>query len=165
MPSGNKPLPEPTAQATSRYLSQCWPRSVSPYGVTRPQWVKPLQTYFRDKFVQEKASKNVVCKISSIFFRPQSCLQWGHHEHSHLLIFSYVKMSSYSQDYSHIADNNFSTFFSVRICLTLSTWRGWSSTMWETWLNCTTSLQCKTSSGKECFIPTVRMKSLCALTH
>ena len=28
MPSGNKPLPE-----------QCWPRSVSANGVTRPQWV------------------------------------------------------------------------------------------------------------------------------
>ena len=26
-------------QATSQYLSQRWPRSVSPYGVTRPQWV------------------------------------------------------------------------------------------------------------------------------
>ena len=26
-------------QATSHYLSQCWPRSKSPYGVTRPQWV------------------------------------------------------------------------------------------------------------------------------
>ena len=27
-------------QATSHYLSQCWPRSLSPYGVTRPHWVK-----------------------------------------------------------------------------------------------------------------------------
>ena len=27
-------------QATSHYLSQCWPRSPSPYDVTRPQWVK-----------------------------------------------------------------------------------------------------------------------------
>ena len=27
-------------QATSHYLSQCWPRSLSPYGITRPQWVK-----------------------------------------------------------------------------------------------------------------------------
>ena len=27
-------------QATSHYLSQCWPRSLSPSGVTRPQWVK-----------------------------------------------------------------------------------------------------------------------------
>ena len=26
-------------QATSHYLSQCWSRSMSPYGVTRPQWV------------------------------------------------------------------------------------------------------------------------------
>ena len=31
-------------QATSHYLSQCWPRSFSPYGVTRPQLVKLLNT-------------------------------------------------------------------------------------------------------------------------
>ena len=30
-------------QATSHYLSQCWPRSLSPYGITRPQWVKTIQ--------------------------------------------------------------------------------------------------------------------------
>ena len=29
-------------QATSYYLSQCWPRSMSPNGVTRPQWVNSL---------------------------------------------------------------------------------------------------------------------------
>ena len=28
-------------QATSHYLNQCWPGSLPPYGVTRPQWVKP----------------------------------------------------------------------------------------------------------------------------
>ena len=27
-------------EATSHYLSQCWPISMSPYDVTRPQWVK-----------------------------------------------------------------------------------------------------------------------------
>ena len=27
-------------QATSHYLNQCWPRSLSLYGITRPQWVK-----------------------------------------------------------------------------------------------------------------------------
>ena len=32
-------------QATSHYLSQCWPRSVSPYGVTRPQWVNYMTGY------------------------------------------------------------------------------------------------------------------------
>ena len=26
-------------QATSHYLSHCWPRSMSPYCITRPQWV------------------------------------------------------------------------------------------------------------------------------
>ena len=31
-------------QSTSHYPSQCWPRSMSPYGVTRPQWVKSLKT-------------------------------------------------------------------------------------------------------------------------
>ena len=36
-------------QATSHYLSQCWPKSVSPYGVTRPQWVKYklYQTWYK----------------------------------------------------------------------------------------------------------------------
>ena len=27
------------SQATSHYLSQCWHRSLWPYGITRPQWV------------------------------------------------------------------------------------------------------------------------------
>ena len=30
-------------QATSHYVSQCWLRSLSPYGVVRPQWVKWVQ--------------------------------------------------------------------------------------------------------------------------
>ena len=29
-------------QATSHYLNQCWPRSPTPYGVTRPQWVNAM---------------------------------------------------------------------------------------------------------------------------
>ena len=39
-------------QATSHYLSQCWPRSMSPYGVTRPQWVEaPLcQSWYKTIF-------------------------------------------------------------------------------------------------------------------
>ena len=38
-------------QATSHYLGQCWPRSLPPYGVTRPQWVKKckLQTHVMEK--------------------------------------------------------------------------------------------------------------------
>ena len=33
-------------QATSHYLSQCWPRSLSPNGVTRPQWVKIILIFY-----------------------------------------------------------------------------------------------------------------------
>ena len=44
-------------QATSHYLSQCWPRSLSPYGVTRPElanrltdeWVFRKQVYPLEK--------------------------------------------------------------------------------------------------------------------
>ena len=41
-------------QATSHYLSQCWPRFMSPYGVTRPQWVKisfPLNLNYNEKII------------------------------------------------------------------------------------------------------------------
>ena len=30
-------------QATCHYLSQCWPRSMSPYCITKPQWVNSLR--------------------------------------------------------------------------------------------------------------------------
>ena len=32
-------------QATSHYLSQCWPSSLAPYGVARPQWVNDIMIY------------------------------------------------------------------------------------------------------------------------
>ena len=32
-------------QATSHYLNQCWSSSMSPYGVTRPQWVKRFMSH------------------------------------------------------------------------------------------------------------------------
>ena len=32
-------------QATSHYLNQCWPRSPTPYGITRPQWIN-ISKYF-----------------------------------------------------------------------------------------------------------------------
>ena len=49
-------------QATSHYLSQCWPSLMSPYGVTRPQWVNwtnagslaigPLRTNFSAIYIK-----------------------------------------------------------------------------------------------------------------
>ena len=32
-------------QARTHYLSQCWPSSMSSYGVTRPQWVKSYKAH------------------------------------------------------------------------------------------------------------------------
>ena len=34
-------------QATSHYLSQCWPRSLLPYGVTRPHWINLKLVIFK----------------------------------------------------------------------------------------------------------------------
>ena len=38
-------------QATSHYLCQCWPSSMSSYGVTRPQWVKVANMHHLYKIV------------------------------------------------------------------------------------------------------------------
>ena len=47
-------------QATSHYLSQRWPRSLSPYGVTRPQWVKCILTALRNPTMEMRWSSNHV---------------------------------------------------------------------------------------------------------
>ena len=49
-------------QATSHYLSQCWPRSLLPYGVTRPQWVKFFKKIF--KSILRLESFDIFIKIS-----------------------------------------------------------------------------------------------------
>ena len=49
-------------QATSHYLSQCWPRSMASYSVTRPQWVKGAFTFYT---------------ISWILFNRRPNLQWS----------------------------------------------------------------------------------------
>ena len=41
-------------QAARHYLSQCWPWSMSPYGVTRPQWLKQGLVLNR---IQQKVKK------------------------------------------------------------------------------------------------------------
>ena len=38
-------------QASSHYLSQCWPKCMSPYGITRPQWVNRSGLEFIFSFV------------------------------------------------------------------------------------------------------------------
>ena len=38
-------------QATSHYLSQCWPRSLPPNGITRPQWVNKHNHELPKKYI------------------------------------------------------------------------------------------------------------------
>ena len=45
-------------QATSHYLIQCCPRSLSPYGVTRPQWANQCVLHFWSKFGDFTSSLN-----------------------------------------------------------------------------------------------------------
>ena len=48
-------------QAKSHYLSQCWPRSVSRYGVSRPQWVNILIVQiFSHSFVENLNSPLII---------------------------------------------------------------------------------------------------------
>ena len=56
-------------QATSHYLSQWWPRSLSPYGVTRPQWVKEMNeraSPFVCEYLEWMGGQ-AVCRISFFF--------------------------------------------------------------------------------------------------
>ena len=45
-------------QATGDCLSQCWPRSMSPNGVTRPQWVK---------WVVSDVAVNTLCDFEDLY--------------------------------------------------------------------------------------------------
>ena len=55
-------------QATSHYLSQRWPRSLSPYGLTRPQWVKKQYYGFYSKEDQRTSIENYlrICSFMKI---------------------------------------------------------------------------------------------------
>ena len=63
-------------QATSHYLNQCWPRSVLPYGIIKPQvtphvcWnlIKTIWKYFR--------IGNVSCGV--LYFGEQLSIIWWH---------------------------------------------------------------------------------------
>ena len=60
-------------QATSHYLNQCWPRSLPPYGVTRPQRVKSVfitKTQKQQSYIStHKQVKALIC-----FLTMQQCV-------------------------------------------------------------------------------------------
>ena len=72
-------------QATSHYLDQCWPRSVSPHGVTRPQWVKKVSgCWFGGmKTLLTHAPRINVCFISALL-HPLNKKGWLFMNHGHM---------------------------------------------------------------------------------
>ena len=52
-------------QARSDYLTQCWSRSLSPYGVTRPQWVNALRSLYTNFYYKN-------CYVCFVFLRVQT---------------------------------------------------------------------------------------------
>ena len=90
-------------QATSHYMSQCWSRSMAPYGVTRPQWVKLALTHwvrvmhicvsklsylwFRQWLVAWKAPNHYFKQCWNIVhWSPKNTFQWNFNQDSYILI-------------------------------------------------------------------------------
>ena len=71
-------------QATSHYLSQCWPRSLSPYGVIRPQWVQVMAAAWRHQTITW-SNENILsvgpqgANFSDMLWKMSSRLQNGCH--------------------------------------------------------------------------------------
>ena len=74
-------------QATSHYLRQCWPRSQSPYDVTRPQWLThwgwdKMVAMFKSIFLNDNSSliqislKFVLKDSTDVFMRPSDSLSF-----------------------------------------------------------------------------------------
>ena len=84
-------------QATSHYLSQCWPRSLWSYGITRPQWVNTLSS--GDRMICWWLLSTLAVEMAFCFTALTPCLeQWWLIVDNSLrkYILSYVKIISSS---------------------------------------------------------------------
>ena len=77
-------------QATSHYLSLCWPRSLSPYDVTRPQWIKMFQLHLGAYLVPS------LCEFSPI--KPWHVNDLGHNQKQHDILVQHHLTSLCSLD-------------------------------------------------------------------
>ena len=84
-------------QAASHYLNQCWPRSLSPNGVTRPQWVNSHMLAHWVVLSVLQMTENIVYLIVSILYhgcfsrwsvKTRSLAIWGHDNDLVLLEYS-----------------------------------------------------------------------------
>ena len=63
-------------QTTSHYLSQCWPRSLSPYGVTRPQWVKAWMSNCIPHIIVKIRYNSCLITMAAVHKTPNPSLCW-----------------------------------------------------------------------------------------
>ena len=65
-------------QVTSHYLNQCWPRSLPPYGVTRPQWVNSSlrSAAYMPQWTGPASVKVMACRLFSAKPLPEPMLAY-----------------------------------------------------------------------------------------
>ena len=75
-------------QATSHYLSKCWPWSLSQYGVIRPQWLKKNKYYFHDRMYISNPFWGIACTDDILIVCTVT-----YHERTHILKWHYFVIS------------------------------------------------------------------------
>ena len=102
-------------QATSHYLSQCWPKSMSPYGVTTPQWVME-EIYC----IIEGSQYSMICLISH-----DDVIKWKHFPRYWPFVRG-IHRSSVNSPHKRPVTWTFDVFFDLRLNERLSKQpRGW----------------------------------------
>ena len=81
-------------QATSHYLSQCWPRSMSPYGVIRPKWVNIWYYTGSYDFTFSFISYKTWIRSPRWFTNKFTAIHATNYSHGTCFRFCYVKIST-----------------------------------------------------------------------
>ena len=67
--------------ATSHYLSQCWPSSLSPYGITRPQWINECWWVWGDLVSDQRVIKIMTAIKTWKKTKHDDIIKWKHFPH------------------------------------------------------------------------------------
>ena len=135
-------------QATHDYLSRCWPRSMSPFEVTIPQWVNVLSCIGSDEIKKERLCSKLVWVMAWSHQLPSHHLnQWQtnwpkfnrQHFEIRFLAFSWLKSSVLKLYWNN---ENFTEIYSMGTLLRPSDviWRhGSGSTLAQVMAGCLTA--------------------------
>ena len=128
-------------QSPSHYLSQCWLRSMSPYGTIRPQWVKShiltaipllshlssMYTYtYRDQSRYARSQWEASLQCNNVSHWLGAYLDWSLHIHLKIFLltcsFSMIRICS-AKDWMSLVGFKTASWVNNALRLTL---RGWS---------------------------------------